>query len=76
LQKEKQGLDSVMDEIGSMVAEAIMYIEREEIAGPDYRPLKPDIYKWARGAGSVRIRDEVVKVEHPRIRGRQERGFI
>jgi len=70
LARGKQGFDTVMKEIGRMVAEAIMYIEREEIAGPDYRPFKPDIYKWASQAGSVYIGDQKIKVEHPRLRGR------
>jgi transposase-like protein len=70
LAKGKQGLDSVMKEIGRMAAEAIMYIDREEIAGPDYRPFSSDIQKWASQPGSVYIGDQKVRVEHPRLRGK------
>ncbi|KUK98762.1 MAG: hypothetical protein XE08_0426 [Parcubacteria bacterium 32_520] len=49
----KRGVDLIMKELGSMVVEAIMYIEREEIAGPDYQPINPGIYKWASQPGSV-----------------------
>ncbi len=43
----KEGLDTMMKEMGRMVAEAIMYIEREEIAGPEYRLFSSEIKKWA-----------------------------
>ncbi len=49
----KQGFDSMMKELGRMMAETIMYIEREEIAGPDYMPLSPDARKWASQALST-----------------------
>ena len=54
-----------------MVAEAIMYMEREEIAGPDYRPYRSEVYKWASQRGSVFIGDRKVKLDHPRLRGPQ-----
>ncbi len=66
----KQGFDTLMRELGRMVVEAIMYIEREEIAGPDYQPTNPGIYKWASQPGSVYIGDQKIKVEHPRLRGK------
>ncbi|MCP4256211.1 MAG: hypothetical protein GY774_01635 [Planctomycetes bacterium] len=65
----KQGLNAMMKELGRMVAEAIMYIEREEIAGPEYRPFSPEIRKWASQAGSLYIGDQKIRVEHPRLRG-------
>ena len=52
-----------------MVAEAVMYLEREEVAGPDYRPRSSEVRKWATQGGSVFIGDRKVKVEHPRLRG-------
>ncbi|HDZ88495.1 MAG TPA: hypothetical protein ENH38_07750, partial [Nitrospirae bacterium] len=64
----KQGLDAMMKELGRMVAEAIMYIEREEIAGPEYRPFSPEIRKWASQPGSVYIGDQKIRVAHPRLR--------
>ncbi|GER92308.1 transposase [hot springs metagenome] len=71
LARGKQGVDSLMMEMGRMVAEAIMYIDREETAGPEYKPFCPDIYKWASQPGSVYIADQKVRVERPRLRGRQ-----
>lgn len=34
----KQALDTVMLEMGRMVAESVLLMEREEIAGPEYYP--------------------------------------
>jgi len=65
----KRALDETMKEIGRMVAETIMYIEREEKAGPDYHPNSPDLYKWASQRGSIYLGDQKVHVEHPRLRG-------
>jgi len=66
----KQGFDSMMLKLGKMMAETIMYIEREEIAGPDYKPFSPDIRKWASQGGSVYIGDQKIKkVARPRLRG-------
>jgi putative transposase len=67
--KGKQGFDICMKELGRMVAEAIMYIEREEIAGPDYQPFSPDMRKWASQGGSAYIGDQKIRIEHPRLRG-------
>ena len=68
----KQGFDSMMLKLGKMMAEKIMYIEREEISGPDYMPLSPDIRKHASQGGSVFIGDQRIKgVQHPRLRGPQ-----
>jgi len=69
LARGKQGFDAMMKELGRMMAETIMYIEREEIAGPDYQPFSPDIWKWASQAGSVYIGDQKIKAVHPRLRG-------
>src|SRR3989304_4804221 len=65
----KRGLDGLALELGRMVAEAGMYLEREEVAGPDYRPYSSEVRKWASQPGSVFIGDRKVKVEHPRLRG-------
>lgn len=66
----KQALDAVMMEIGRLTAETIMYMEREEMAGPDYHPSSPGLHKWASQPGSIFIGDQKVRVEHPRLRGR------
>jgi transposase-like protein len=67
--KGKEGFDVYMKEMGRMMAETIMYIEREEKAGPDYQPFSPDIQKWASQPGSVYIGDQKITLQHPRLRG-------
>ena len=57
----KQGLDAMMKELGRTMAEAIMYIEREEIASPEIR-------KWATQPVSIYIGDQMIRVVHPRLR--------
>lgn len=64
----KQALDAVMLEMGRLVAESIMLIEREELAGPDYYPTHPALQKWVHKAGSAYIGDQKVKVKRPRLR--------
>jgi len=67
--KGKVGFDVFVKEIGRMMAETIMYIEREEKAGPDYHPFDPETQKWASQPGSVYIGDQKIRVQHPRLRG-------
>ena len=64
----KQALDAVMLEMGRMVAESVMLMEREEVAGPDYYPTDPAFKKWAHEAGSLYLGDQKVKVTRPRLR--------
>ena len=47
----------------------IMYMEREELAGPDYHPSSPDIQKWASQKGSVFIGNQKFEVQYPGLRG-------
>jgi putative transposase len=65
----KQGLDGFLLEMGKMMAETIMYIEREELSGPEYRPLSSEMKKWASQEGSIYLGDQKVGVDHPRLRG-------
>jgi putative transposase len=65
----KRALDATMLEIGKMVAETVMYVEREEKAGPDYHPKSPGLHKWASQRGSIFLGDQKISVEHPRLRG-------
>jgi transposase-like protein len=65
----KRAFDAVHLELGRMLAESIMYMEREEIAGPDYQPKASETYKWASQGGSVFMGDQKIAVEHPRLRG-------
>ena len=64
----KQALDAVMLEMGRMVAESVMLMEREEIAGPDYSPTDPAFQKWAHEQGSIYLGDQKVPVTRPRLR--------
>jgi len=65
----KRALDAVILQIGLLIAETIMYMEREEIAGIDYHPKSPKLYKWASQQGSIYLGDQKVTIEHPRLRG-------
>ena len=64
----KRSIDSLNQEIGRMLVESILLMDRESIAGPDYSPTK-DFYKWAHQQGSVFIGDQKVRVMKPRVRG-------
>jgi transposase-like protein len=64
----KKALDATCDELGRMLAETLMVMDREEIAGEDYRPSNQDLQKWGFQKGSVYIGDQKVKVNHPRLR--------
>jgi putative transposase len=64
----KQALDAVMLEMGRLVAESVMLIEREKIAGSDYYPSDPALQKWAHEEGSIFIGNQRVRVKRPRLR--------
>ncbi|MBK9038594.1 MAG: hypothetical protein IPL83_05415 [Bdellovibrionales bacterium] len=64
----KASIDSLNHEIGRMLVESILLMDRENIAGPDYAPTG-DIYKWASQRGSAFIGDQKVAVMVPRLRG-------
>jgi transposase-like protein len=68
IESGKQALDGVMLEMGRVVAESIMLMEREETAGPDYHPTDPKLQKWAHEDGSIYLGDQKVKVTRPRLR--------
>jgi len=65
----KQGLDGFIQELGSLLVEAIMDMEREERSGPQYQPLEVGLYKWAYQKGSLYMGDRKISVRHPRLRG-------
>jgi hypothetical protein len=46
-----------MLEMGRVVAESGMLMEREEIAGSEYYPTDPAYRKWAHEAGSIYLGD-------------------
>jgi transposase-like protein len=64
----KQALDAVRLEMGRLVAESVMLMEREEVAGPDSYPTDPAFKKWAHEEGSLYLGDQKVKVTRPRLR--------
>jgi transposase-like protein len=68
----KLAFDGLMLEMGKMFAEAIMDMERQEKAGPDYHPTDPNIKKWASQQGSIYIGDQKVRLYHPRLRNPAE----
>jgi len=70
IQNGTQALTSLTAELGRQVAEAILYIEREERAGPDYHPRRQGLDKWGWEPGSVYLGGQKVAVERPRLRGR------
>ena len=41
----KQGIDALLQELGIMMAQAIMDMEREELSGPEYLPRQKGVYK-------------------------------
>lgn len=65
----KQGLDGFVQELGTLLVEAIMDMEREERSGPEYYPSQRGLYKWAYQNGSIYMGDRKVSVRHPRLRG-------
>lgn len=69
IREGKKAFDECSFEIGRMLAETILYMEREETAGPDYQPLDSSVKKWASEPGSVYIGGQKVKVMRPRLRG-------
>lgn len=71
LQIGKKGLDSLVMELGRMLAETIMDMEREERSGPEGKPLHEGVYKWAYQKGSIYCGDQKIRVNHPRLRGPQ-----
>ena len=64
----KKTLDHCMMDLGKMLAESLMYLEREEIAGMDYHPKRNGLEKWGAQAGSIYLGDQKVKLTHPRLR--------
>lgn len=64
----KKALDEALLDMGRMLAESIMLIEREELTGPDYYPTNPNVQKWAHEKGSVYIGDQKIKLNRPRLR--------
>jgi transposase-like protein len=63
-----QALNVLTLELGRELPEFILYAEREELAGPDYKPREAGLYKWAAEQGSLRVGGQKVLVQRPRLR--------
>ncbi len=63
----KAGFDEWQRRLGAEMASAIMEIERQERAGPDYSPKSESIRKGGSQKGSVYIGDQKIPLEHPRM---------
>ena len=70
----KVALDTLMNEMGKMMVESLLFIEREELLGPDQFPTNPGNYKWGKQPGSVFLGDRKLKID--RFRARNEAGEI
>lgn len=68
IEEGKRGVDALVGDIGRMIVEAIMEIERTEVVGPEHHPVATSVRRWAAQPGSVYIGDKKVKVQHPRLR--------
>ncbi len=64
----KRALDTALLDRRRMLAESIMLMDREALAGPDYQPINPSLPKWAHEQGSVYVGDQKIKVHWPRLR--------
>ena len=64
----KRAMDELFCDMGRMLAESVLLIEREELAGPDYYPTNPKLQKWSHEEGSVYIGDQKIKINRPRLR--------
>ena len=64
----KKALDETCGEIGRILAETLMVMEREEISGEDYQPKSRALQKWGFQGGSVYIGNQKTGVSHPRLR--------
>ena len=68
----KVALDECVMKMGRILAESILYTEREQMAGPEYRPSGA-YRKWGAQPGSIYLGDRKVRIVHPRLRdGRAE----
>jgi transposase-like protein len=63
----KAALDECAMKMGRILAESILYTEREQLAGPEYRPTGGS-RKWGAQPGSIYLGDQKVRIMHPRLR--------
>lgn len=63
----KAMLDKASIDIGQLLIESILYMQREEIAGPDYDP-RDGYVKGGTQSGSVYLGERKLPVRYPRVR--------
>ncbi len=68
IEQGKRVHDGAMIEIGRIFAETLMMLDRDEMSGADYQPIKKELNKWGFQKGSVYIGSSKVRVNHPRLR--------
>ncbi len=68
IEEGKRVHDGVMIEIGRIFAETLMMMDRDEMSGEEYQPIKKELQKWGFQKGSVYIGSSKVRVNHPRLR--------
>lgn len=68
IEKGKSAFDEYLMKLGKMMAETIMYAEREKLSGPEYQPLNDELKKWAGQPGSIYMAGRKIPVHHPRLR--------
>lgn len=66
-QQGKMALDGLHKQLGVMLIESILQIEREEMTGASHYPTEPCFYKWGHQGGSVFIGDQKEKIRKPRM---------
>lgn len=62
----KLAFDSLHKQLGAMLVESILQIEREELTGASHHPLERGLHKWGYQQGSVFIGDQKQKIRKPR----------
>ena len=63
----KTVLDAAITDIGRILVEGILFMQREELAGPDYSPREGYI-KGGTQAGSVFVGQQKLPIRYPRVR--------
>ena len=58
----KQGIDALVQELGIMMAQAIMDMEPEELSVPEYFLRQRGAYEWAYQPDSIYLGDQKVSV--------------
>ena len=66
----KRALDAAMLDVGRLVAETLMYMEREERSGPDYHPTSSGLMKWASQRGSIYVGDQITSCSYEQLKNR------